>query len=299
MVPARHPGERGAGAQDDQIALVPRAGVVAHGVRRDLDDLSPGQPLVRTGALRGGGQVAAQGGQHLTRLDDRVGPAQQAARQLTAQRRVDGPDAGRIEQLQFPPVRVRQASRLLEQGELRVLGGQGERARGPEARGRAPGRPVPPTARGHAAPGSSSAPALRPLTQTRPKFLTLAPRASASRSNCTTSKPRRRAITACIVPSTPPPTTTIRCVSHTIYYSQSANMYSQLSSEATCQRMVLVTWSSLPAGGSCGFPRSGCGITARAPSALTRAPAEAARHHRHTRGPSWLPRRPGRGESVR
>ena len=56
----------------------------------------------------------------------------------------------------------------------------------------------------------SSGPALRPLTQTRPKFRTLAPRASASRSSWTTSKPRLRASTACMVPSTPPPTMTTR-----------------------------------------------------------------------------------------
>jgi hypothetical protein len=61
----------------------------------------------------------------------------------------------------------------------------------------------------------SSGPAFRPLTQTRPKFRTLAPRASASRSSCTTSKPRRRAMTACMVPSTPPPAMTTRVVNVT------------------------------------------------------------------------------------
>ena len=71
---------------------------------------------------------------------------------------------------------------------------------------------------------ASSGPARRPLTQTRPKFRTLAPRASGSRSRCTTENPRRRAMTACIVPSTPPPTITTRCSVTDDEY----NLYSQL-----------------------------------------------------------------------
>ena len=172
-------------------------------------DLPSGQPLVAAAAPRG--QVAAQRGQHLARLDDRVAPAQQAARELTAQRRVDGADRGRVEQLEPAPVRVGQRRRLLQQAELGVVDGQGERAGGPEAEAGHLGAQFLPQLAGPQRQASSG-PARRPLTQTRPKFLTLAPRASASRSSCTTSKPRRRAATACMVPSTPPPTTTTRCV---------------------------------------------------------------------------------------
>jgi len=104
------------------------AGVVAHRVRRDLGDLPPGQPLVSVS-----GQVAAQRGQHLTRLDDRVGPAEQAVGELAAQRRVHRADGRRVQQLELPPVRVGPRRRLFEQGQLGVRGGQRERARGPEA----------------------------------------------------------------------------------------------------------------------------------------------------------------------
>jgi hypothetical protein len=87
QVPPCHPGVRGAGTQDHQVALVPGAGVIAHRVRHDLGDLPPRKPLVTalpltTGPFTTGCQVAAQRGQHLTRLDDRVGPAEQAAGEL-------------------------------------------------------------------------------------------------------------------------------------------------------------------------------------------------------------------------
>ena len=138
QVPARHPGVRRAGAQDHQVALVPGAGVVAHRVRRDLGDLPPGKPLIpalpfTTGPLTTGREVAAQRGQHLAGLDDRVGPAEQAAGELAAQRRVHRADGRRVQQLELPPVRVGQRRRLFEQGQLGVPGSQRERARGPEA----------------------------------------------------------------------------------------------------------------------------------------------------------------------
>ena len=57
---------------------------------------------------------------------------------------------------------------------------------------------------------SSSGPRARPLTQIRPKLRTDAPRGAGSRSRWTTSKPRSRAASACMVPRIPPPTTTIR-----------------------------------------------------------------------------------------
>ena len=57
---------------------------------------------------------------------------------------------------------------------------------------------------------ASSGPARRPLTHTRPKFLTLAPRPAGSRSSWVTAYPRRRASTACMVPRMPPPTMTTR-----------------------------------------------------------------------------------------
>jgi len=133
QVPARHPGVRRAGAQDHQVALVPGPGVVAHRVRRDLGDLPPGKPLVSALPFTTGREVAAQRRQHLARLDDRVGPAEQAAGELAAQRRVHRADGRRVQQLELPPVRVGQRRRLFEQGQLGVPGGQRERARGPEA----------------------------------------------------------------------------------------------------------------------------------------------------------------------
>jgi hypothetical protein len=89
---------------------------------------SPGKPFVTFS-----GQVRAQRRQHLARLDDRVGPAEQAAGELAAQRRVHRADGRRVEQLELPLVRVGQRRRLFEQGQLRVPAGQRERARGTEA----------------------------------------------------------------------------------------------------------------------------------------------------------------------
>ncbi len=54
---------------------------------------------------------------------------------------------------------------------------------------------------------SSSSPPARPLTQIWPKLRSEAPRASLSRSICTTSWPRLTACQACMVPTTPAPTT--------------------------------------------------------------------------------------------
>jgi Binding-protein-dependent transport system inner membrane component len=71
---------------------------------------------------------------------------------------------------------------------------------------------------------SSSGPPARPLTQIRPKLRTLAPREPGSRSRWVTAWPCRRASSACIKPSTPPPTTTtdIRAASPARAPSQTA-----------------------------------------------------------------------------
>lgn len=57
---------------------------------------------------------------------------------------------------------------------------------------------------------SSSFPLVRPLIQTSPKLRTEAPLGAPCRSSWITSNPRRTPSSACIVPSTPPPTTTGR-----------------------------------------------------------------------------------------
>ena len=107
---------------------MPGAGVIAHGVRHDLGDLAPGQPVIT-----GPGQITAQRGQRQARFHDRVGAAEQAAGQFAAQRRVDGPHGAGVEQLEAAPVRVGQRGRFLEHAQFGVAGGQRERASGPEA----------------------------------------------------------------------------------------------------------------------------------------------------------------------
>ena len=107
---------------------MPGAGVIAYRVRRDLGDLPSGTPLVPVA-----GEIAAQRREDLPGLDDRVEAAVQPAGEVAAQRRVDRADGRRVEQLEPAPLRVGQRCGLLEQAELRVRGGQRERARGPEA----------------------------------------------------------------------------------------------------------------------------------------------------------------------
>ena len=110
---------------------MPGAGVIAHRVRCNLCRLTSGPPVIARA-----GQIGAQRGQRQPGLDDRVGPAQQTAGDLAAQRRVDLPDGGRVEQLEAAPDRVGPGGCFFQQAQLGLVRSQGERARGPEMQAR-------------------------------------------------------------------------------------------------------------------------------------------------------------------
>jgi hypothetical protein len=118
-----------AGADHDEITAMPLAGVVTDRVRGRLDGLTAGQPLV----ARHGQQVRAQRRGHLPRLHDGVLGAQQRAGEVAAQRRVDRAGRRRVQHLIAALRRVGERRRLLDQGQLGVVGGQGQGAAGPEA----------------------------------------------------------------------------------------------------------------------------------------------------------------------
>ncbi len=130
-VAADHTGEHAARADDHQVAVMPGAGVIAHGARCDIRRLTSGAPVIARA-----GQVGAQRGQRQPGLDDRVGPAQQAAGDLAAQGRVDLPDGGRVEQLEAAPDGVGPGGCFFQHAELGLVGSHGERARSPEMQAR-------------------------------------------------------------------------------------------------------------------------------------------------------------------
>ncbi len=130
QVPPRDPGVRRARAQDHQVALVPGTGVIAYRVRRDLGDLPPGMPLVS--ALPCQSTRAAPGS---TCRGSTIASARQCRPPANSPRSagLTARTAAGSSSSNSAPVRVGQRRRLLEQGQLRVRGGQRERARGPEA----------------------------------------------------------------------------------------------------------------------------------------------------------------------
>jgi hypothetical protein len=77
--------------------------------------------------------VGAQHPEHLAGLHDRVPAAQEPAGELPAQRAVDRPAFVRPEQLVAPQPGVGQRRGLLEQVQLGLVGGEGQRRDGAEA----------------------------------------------------------------------------------------------------------------------------------------------------------------------
>ena len=214
-----HAGEVRPGAQHHEVTAVPAAAPGPAPVRDDLDGLPAGQPLVprpRPGAraapgarpaaprsrrpgstARRGTRPAAPGSPRARRRGRAARSRAASASGSSAASPSTRSSASRVASVSDP------AGRNPVPGADAAISSHSSRARNASA---------------------SSGPARRPLTQTRPKFRTLAPRASGSRSRCTTENPRRRAMTACIVPSTPPPTITTRCSATDDEY----NLYSQL-----------------------------------------------------------------------
>ena len=138
------------------------------------------------GVAAGGGQVCPQRRQRDPRLDRGVPSAPQRAQQLTAQRGVASPDAGRVQQLQLPVGGVGLAQRRFGDSPLGGGANDGERAVGPEPdSGHVGADAFPHSSRARNAAGSSLAD--RPETQTSPKLRTVAPRACRSRSRWWTS----------------------------------------------------------------------------------------------------------------
>ena len=133
QVRAGHAGMRRAGAQHDQVAPVPLAGVVAHRVRGDLGRLAARPPAVAGGPARPGQQVLADGGQGEARLDHGVPAAAQPPGELAAQRRVDLAGRGCVEELVTADRGVGPCRRLLQQLQLGLAGRQRQRPVRPEA----------------------------------------------------------------------------------------------------------------------------------------------------------------------